>query len=67
MPDAAPELVVTIFEAKGTADELERLVKLRDAGVLSPEEFEAAKQKVRLVLAQTLIPTPTLALTPPVI
>ena len=46
MPDAAPELVVTIFEAKGTADELERLVKLRDAGVLSPEEFEAAKQKV---------------------
>lgn len=52
LPDAAPELVVTIFEAKGTADELERLVKLRDAGVLSPEEFEAAKQKVLFGSAQ---------------
>ena len=34
-------------------------------GLLTSAEFEAAKQRVRPVLTQTLIPT--LALTPPVI
>ena len=67
MPDADPELIVTIIEAKGTADELERLVRLLNEGILTPAEFAAAKQRVRLVLTQTLIPTPTRALTPPVI
>ena len=32
--------------AGGSADELAKLAKLRDAGVLSPEEFESEKSRV---------------------
>jgi len=54
LPDAAPELVVTIFEASpsATADELERLVQMYNDGLLTKAEFEAAKQKALFGSAQ---------------
>lgn len=52
LPPAPPELAGQLSTSSSTqpavsiADEIKKLVELRDAGALSPEEFEAAKAKL---------------------
>ncbi|MCZ8158405.1 MAG: SHOCT domain-containing protein [Rhizobiaceae bacterium] len=52
LPPAPPELSgqlstsITTQPSASIADEIKKLVELRDAGALSPEEFEAAKVKI---------------------
>lgn len=52
LPPAPPELTGQLSTSSATqpamsiADEIKKLVELRDAGALSPEEFEAAKAKI---------------------
>ena len=48
-----------IYQTMSISDELTKLSKLRDSGVLSPEEFEQAKKKV-LAGGQDTSPPPRL-------
>ncbi|HVR05752.1 MAG TPA: SHOCT domain-containing protein [Solirubrobacteraceae bacterium] len=43
-PPAPPPAVAPTSES--TVDQLQKLAQLRDSGVLTPEEFEAQKQKI---------------------
>jgi len=41
-----PAVTTTPSGQSSMADELAKLVELRDKGILTPEEFDAAKQRV---------------------
>lgn len=54
----------TLTRQASVADELIKLAQLRDAGVLSPEEFEGQKARAMLGLTLTLLgvrPEPVLS------